>query len=127
MFVFQKYSKFWSISIGHFIKHKPLISEECLWASDPDWIMLWFSLISSIFLYFQSFDHEKYKFIQIPELQNNNHPRSNRTSNKTSLSLAGLRIDERGGIYLNPLLDSNSAYFKCYVAEEVHSGDLIGM
>jgi len=75
---------------------------------------------------FQSFDHEKYKFIQIPELQNNNHPRSNRTSNKTSLSLAGLRIDERGGIYLNPLLDSNSAYFKCYVAEEVHSGDLIG-
>jgi len=75
---------------------------------------------------FQSFDHEKYKFIQIPELQNNNHPRANRTSNKTSLSLAGLRIDERGGIYLNPLLDSNSAYFKCYVAEEVHSGDLIG-
>ena len=46
--------------------------------------------------------------------------------NKTSLSLAGLRIDERGGIYLNPLLDSNSAYFKCYVAEEVSSGDLIG-
>ena len=78
-------------------------------------------------MYFQSFDHEKYKFIQIPELQNNNHPRSNRTSNKTSLSLAGLRIDERGGIYLNPLLDSNSAYFKCYVAEEVHSGDLIGL
>ena len=37
-----------------------------------------------------------------------------------------MRIDERGGIYLNPLLDSNSAYFKCYVAEEVHSGDLIG-
>ena len=46
--------------------------------------------------------------------------------NKTSLSLAGLRIDERGGIYLNPLLDSNSAYFKCYVAEEINSGDLIG-
>lgn len=46
--------------------------------------------------------------------------------NKTSLSLAGLRIDERGGIYLNPLLDSNSAYFKCYVAEEMNSGDLIG-
>jgi hypothetical protein len=44
--------------------------------------------------------------------------------NKTSLSLAGLRIDERGGIYLNPLLDSNSAYFKCYVAEELTSGEL---
>ena len=45
--------------------------------------------------------------------------------NKTSLSLAGLRIDERGGIYLNPLLDSNSAYFKCYVAEELNSGKLL--
>lgn len=31
---------------------------------------------------------------------------------KSNLSLAGLRIDERGGIYLNPLLDCNSAYFK---------------
>ena len=27
-FVFQKYGKFWSILLGHFIKHKPLISEE---------------------------------------------------------------------------------------------------
>ena len=26
---FQKYGIFWSISLGHFIKHKPLISEEC--------------------------------------------------------------------------------------------------
>merc|ERR1712080_763422 len=71
---------------------------------------------------FQSFDHEKTK----PELQNNNPPKSNRSMNKTSLSLAGLRIDDRGGIYLNPLLDSNSGFFKCYVAEEEESGDLIG-
>ena len=28
IFVFQKYSKFCSFSIGHYIKHKPLISEE---------------------------------------------------------------------------------------------------
>ena len=28
VFVFQKYSKFWSISLEHFIKHKPRISEE---------------------------------------------------------------------------------------------------
>ena len=27
VFVFQKYGKFWSISLGHSIKHKPLISE----------------------------------------------------------------------------------------------------
>ena len=29
-FVFQKYSKFWSISLEHFIKNKPHISEECI-------------------------------------------------------------------------------------------------
>ena len=29
VFIFQKYDKFWSISLGHFIKHKLLISEEC--------------------------------------------------------------------------------------------------
>ena len=28
VFVFQKYGKFRSVSLGHFIKHKPLISEE---------------------------------------------------------------------------------------------------
>ena len=27
--MYQKYSKFWSISLGHFIKHKPLFSEGC--------------------------------------------------------------------------------------------------
>ena len=66
----------------------------------------------------QTFDQEKYKFIQIPEIQNNNTTGAvikdsgdNRNA-KTSLSLAGLRIDERGGIYLNPLLDTHSAYFK---------------
>ena len=30
VFVFQKYGKFWSVSLGHFIQHKPLISEECI-------------------------------------------------------------------------------------------------
>ena len=28
VFVFQKYGKFWSMSLDHFIKHKTLISEE---------------------------------------------------------------------------------------------------
>ena len=28
VFLFQNYSKFWSIPLGHFIKHKPLNSEE---------------------------------------------------------------------------------------------------
>ena len=28
--IFQKHGKFWSISFGNFIKHKPVISEECL-------------------------------------------------------------------------------------------------
>ena len=30
VFVFQKYGKFWSVLLGHFINHKPLIYEECL-------------------------------------------------------------------------------------------------
>ncbi|CAB4067107.1 unnamed protein product [Lepeophtheirus salmonis] len=68
---------------------------------------------------FQTFDKEKYKFIKTGEHNNNNNNRSN-------LSLAGLRIDERGGIYLNPLLDSHSAYFKCYVAEDLNSKILVG-
>ena len=67
--------------------------------------------------FFQTFDQEKYKFIQFPEIQNNNTATdiskdSDNKNMKTSLSLAGLRIDERGGIYLNPLLDTHSAYFK---------------
>ena len=28
-FVFQKYGNFWSVSLEHFIKDKPFISEEC--------------------------------------------------------------------------------------------------
>ena len=31
VFIFQKYGKFWSISLEHFIKHKPLIPEEWAW------------------------------------------------------------------------------------------------
>ena len=29
--VIHKYGKFWSASLGHFIKHKPLFSEECFY------------------------------------------------------------------------------------------------
>ena len=29
VFIFQKYGKFWSVLLRHFINHKPLISEEC--------------------------------------------------------------------------------------------------
>ena len=29
VFVIKKYGKFWSVSLEHFIKHKPLFSEEC--------------------------------------------------------------------------------------------------
>ena len=35
IFVFQKYGKTWSVSLGHFIKHKLLISEE--WRS---WLLM---------------------------------------------------------------------------------------
>ena len=35
VFLFQKYGKVWSILLGHFIKHKALISEEC--AEEMHW------------------------------------------------------------------------------------------
>ena len=74
-----------------------------------------------IFFLFQKFDHNKYEFIKLPELQNNNTHQA-----KKGLSLAALRIDDMGGIYLNPLLDPTNAYFKCYVAEDVTTNKLIG-
>ena len=42
--MYIKYGKFWSVSLGHFIKHKPLISEECTGFSSQHHINLpcWF-------------------------------------------------------------------------------------
>jgi len=79
---------------------------------------------------FQSFDAEKYKFIRTCTTNNNNEAkrrrgRPSKDPSSSTLSLAALRIDERGGIYLNPLLDCNNAYFKCYVAA-VNGGSLAG-
>ncbi len=88
---------------------------------------------------FQNFDSEKYRHLRRHRRGSSSSPDNNNRSSppngKASLSLAGLRIDERGGIYLNPLLDSNSAYFKCYVAsakeeeedeEDVNRSQLVG-
>ena len=55
------------------------------------------------------------------QLNNNHRNESKAVSESKKVSLAGLRIDERGGIYLNPLLDSNTSYFKwVYVCAIVH-------
>ena len=36
VFLWKKYCKFWMISLGHFIKHKPPIYEECfLYVTNP--------------------------------------------------------------------------------------------
>lgn len=59
-----------------------------------------------LFFFLQNFDKEKYRHIR-PELHNNN----NRTTDKDK-TLVGLRIDDKGGIYLQPLIDTNTAYFK---------------
>ena len=35
----QKYGKFWSVSLGHFIKHKPLIFEELMYVfTNENWM-----------------------------------------------------------------------------------------
>jgi hypothetical protein len=57
---------------------------------------------------FQTFDAEKYRHLR-PELHNNNNSRNKSDKDKT---LVGLRIDDKGGIYLQPLIDTNTAYFK---------------
>ena len=46
VFLFQKYAKFWSVSLVQFIKHKPLFSEE--------WLRFFFKKTKSLFklLYF---------------------------------------------------------------------------
>ena len=41
VFIFQKYGKFWSVSLGHFINHKPLISEECVHHSIQSAAFFW--------------------------------------------------------------------------------------
>ena len=41
VFIFQKYGKFSSVLLEHFIKHKPLFSEECLhYNSEPIFLIV---------------------------------------------------------------------------------------
>ena len=44
MSLYIKYRKFWSVSLGHFIKHNPLISEEC--TLYLQWVHPWHGLES---------------------------------------------------------------------------------
>ena len=39
VFLYIKYSKFWSVSLEHFVERKPLISEECSFLSDVEFIL----------------------------------------------------------------------------------------
>ena len=43
VFVLQKYGKFDSVWLGHFTKHKPLISEECMYTQNISYIFHDFS------------------------------------------------------------------------------------
>ena len=47
VFIFQKYGKFWSVLLGHFIKHKLLISEE--WIKD-NIMVLWVCILKYKYL-----------------------------------------------------------------------------
>ena len=49
-FVFQKYEKFLSILLGHFIKHKPLISEEWVHITHPNTFLYFTTTDGQIFL-----------------------------------------------------------------------------
>lgn len=73
-----------------------------------------FLLSMTLWLHFyplQAFDNDKYKYIKLAELKNNNN---RRVSGKIDWEsrLPRLRIDKKGGLYLDPMLDSNKAYFQ---------------
>ena len=42
IFIFQKICKFWSVSLEHFIKHKPLNSKEWCWNQNLIFYHTWF-------------------------------------------------------------------------------------
>ncbi len=65
----------------------------------------------------QNFDREKYSHLVL-DPHNNNNRGGGGDKDKT---LVGLRIDDKGGIYLMPLIDTNTAYFK-YVKERSQFG-----
>ena len=95
-------------------------------------------------LFIQKFDNDKYSHIRTSsgdqkQRNNNNNNKEKNNSSSTAaaaaasgpssppeVSMAGMRIDRNGGIYLCPLLDVNNAYFKCYVAQDMNTGHLIG-
>ena len=71
IFVFQKYGKFWSISQGHFIKHKPLISEE--WVTNTSYCHQYIIILVLKFKKFHSAFHPNFRFQlsqQQPEIKN---------------------------------------------------------
>ena len=55
VFIFQKYGKFWSILLEHFIKHKPLISEE--WKGSGLNILLFSNVILISFIIWLAKNH----------------------------------------------------------------------
>ena len=52
IFVFQKYGKFWSVLQEHFIKHKPLISEECCIFTKKKSLKIYWNFFCYYFLFF---------------------------------------------------------------------------
>lgn len=73
----------------------------------------------------QQFDKGKYGHLTRHRKPDKNHNKEGDDENP-KVSLAALRIDQCGGIYLTPLLDSHNAYFKCVVAQDAVSKRLLG-
>ena len=73
VFVFQKYGKFWSVSLGHFIKHKPLISNEWSYMHSNFWLLIftnyWKLCIKFSSAYKTIESHQKSRDSEVAQLQ----------------------------------------------------------
>ena len=64
VFLYIKYSKFWSVSLEHFIEHKPLISEEWLGESGEfGQSQRWVRICMSLFLTNEGSVHKPPSFL----------------------------------------------------------------
>ena len=60
VFVFIKYGKFWSISLELFIKHKPLLSEECICSSSVSQALMNNSFCCEFRIQWRRYIHTQY-------------------------------------------------------------------
>jgi hypothetical protein len=71
-----------------------------------------FLTLNKLFLR-QTFDFEKYEHLRTADLEDSDEDDVDDPEPRNEdKELVGIRIDDKGGIYLQPHMDTNAAYFK---------------